>query len=306
MTVIPEELRAWPGHVGNWHRWPNDRGALNLITPQATRRGMGAVRTGRTIRCARPLRLADPATGKKAASWEMEFIKELDDTGTCQSASDWVSYRTHGLVNTHIDSFSHVGFKGYCFNGHRFVDVIDMEAGSKRCDVRDVMGIVTRGVFVDVARRRGIAGLVPGDCVRPEEIAPAVARMEPGDAIVIRTGVTNTGGHAPGIGADGKPEYHGRIAGLHADCIDLIGRAGGVVVASDCGSDTYPSPIPACESPVHRLALVFWGMPLVHNMDLEELGEVCAAEGRDDFLFMVSALNIPRATGSICTPLAVL
>ena len=41
-------------------------------------------------------------------------------------------------------------------------------------------------------------------------------------------------------------------------------------------------------------------------MDLEDLGRICAEEGLDDFLFVVSALNIPRATGALCTPLAIL
>ncbi|MFN8719615.1 MAG: cyclase family protein [Rhodospirillales bacterium] len=306
MTGIPEELRVWPGHVGNWHRWPNDRGALNLITPEATRRGLAMVRSGRTIQLARPLGLVDPPTGKQSATWEMDYLKTLDPEGLCQSAGDRVSYRTHGLVNTHIDAFSHVGYRGWCFNGHRFTDVIDGRTGAGRLDVTDVMGIVTRAVFVDVARARGVPGLAPGEWVRPDEIAPAVARMRPGDAIVIRTGVTVTGGHAPGVDAQGRPEHHGRIAGLHADCVDLIGRADGAVIASDSGNDTYPSPVPECASPVHRLAEVFWGIPLVHNMDLEDLGRICAEEGLDDFLFVVSALNIPRATGALCTPLAIL
>ena len=87
----------------------------------------------------------------------------------------------------------------------------------------------------------------------------------------------------------------------------MIGRAGGSVVASDSPSDTFPSPIEEiCEAPVHRLSLVFWGMPLVHNMDLEELGRVCAETRRNDFLFVVSALNVPHATGTLCTPVAVL
>ena len=101
-------------------------------------------------------------------------------------------------------------------------------------------------------------------------------------------------------------EAHGSIGGLHASCIDMIGRADAALIASDCGSDTYPSPVPECESPVHRLALTFWGMPLVHNMDLEALALLCANQSRDEFLFMVSALNFPRATGSPCTPIAVL
>lgn len=44
---VPSELQEWPDHVGNWGRWPNDHGALNLITPAATARGIACAREGR-------------------------------------------------------------------------------------------------------------------------------------------------------------------------------------------------------------------------------------------------------------------
>ena len=49
-----------------------------------------------------------------------------------------------------------------------------------------------------------------------------------------------------------------------------------------------------------------YGIPLCHNMDLEEVGRICAETGQQDFLFMVAALHLRRGTGSPCTPLAVL
>lgn len=302
MDTVPAELRAWPGHTGNWHRWNNDRGALNLIDAEATARGVSKARLGRVVSCARPTVAEDPVFKTPGVTQQMIYVGTPYKSKDLQSAGDSVTYKVHGMINTHIDAFAHCGFKGYTFNGHRFDDVVDMN-GARRLDTPDLQGIVTRGVFVDVARARGVEGLAPGDFVRPADVAEAVARIEPGDAIVVRTGVTLTHGTAPKPGED----QHGRIAGFHADCIDMFGKAGVSVVASDSPSDTFPSPIEEiCEAPVHRLALVFWGMPLVHNMDLEELGRVCAETGRDDFLFMVSALNVPRSTGCLCTPVAVL
>ena len=40
---------TWPGHTGNWNRWPNDLGTLNLVTPEVTRRGIGSVATGQVV-----------------------------------------------------------------------------------------------------------------------------------------------------------------------------------------------------------------------------------------------------------------
>jgi hypothetical protein len=61
-----------------------------------------------------------------------------------------------------------------------------------------------------------------------------------------------------------------------------------------------------CKSPVHVLCLAFYGIPLLHNMDLEALAQACAVQERDNFMFVVSPLNVPKATGSLCTPVAIL
>lgn len=308
MTVaIPEPFRAWPGHVGNWGRWDNDRGTLNLLTPEAVLRGTRASRTGQAIPCARPVFTHDPnRPDVPPAVHEMVYCHNLGKNGECNSSGDRLTMRVHGMLNTHIDAYSHVGYHGYGFNGIPFGEMVNGTDGADRCDITDMQGIVTRALFVDVARARGVRGLAPGEHVNPEDLAPILDRIEPGDAVIIRTGVTLTGGLSGQRNPDGSVNIHYPIAGLHADCIDLLGQRDISVLASDSPSDTYPSPVSHCESPVHRLCLTIWGIPLIHNMDLEALGEACAASGRDEMLFMVSALNFRRATGSPCTPVAVL
>jgi kynurenine formamidase len=304
-------VEQWPGHTGTWKKWPNDRGALNYITPDVVRAATAEVKKGKTIACARPIRTTDPANSSIVpASRRMIYLRETGPRGTDNSAGDEISFRTHGMLNTHIDAFSHVGYRGRGYNGHPFSDMINMEDGATLCDITDLLGIVTRGVFFDVARRRGVRGLTPGTYVVPEDLTELLEVLQPGDAAVIRTGVTLTGGEAGVREADGSPSVHYPIAGFHADCIEVLAARGISVLASDSPSDAYPSPLgDVCGSPVHRLCLTFYGIPLVHNLDLEELGDEIAGEaggGPRKFLFMVSALNMKGATGSPCTPLAVL
>ena len=40
-----ESLDYWPYRTFNWRRWPDQRGALNLIDAAATARGVAAVET---------------------------------------------------------------------------------------------------------------------------------------------------------------------------------------------------------------------------------------------------------------------
>ncbi|MDE1994080.1 MAG: hypothetical protein KGI75_16375, partial [Rhizobiaceae bacterium] len=143
---IPSELARWPGHTGNWNRWPNDRGTLNLLTPAVALRGFATVRQGEVIGCGRSLTLDDPVRPTPAA-----FVRMMtagDPLGDVQSAKDEMGFRTHGLTNTHIDAISHYGFRDYGFNGHKFSDHVTIEAGAGKWDVAGVGPIVTRGVFV--------------------------------------------------------------------------------------------------------------------------------------------------------------
>ncbi|MEO7242175.1 MAG: hypothetical protein ABIW85_04635 [Variovorax sp.] len=103
-------------------------------------------------------------------------------------------------------------------------------------------------------------------------------------------------------------EYeHGTWARPHVDTIELLASKDVSVIASDSVSDALPGPvIQFYKSLVYVLCLAFYGIPLLHNMDLEALAEVCAARKRDNFMFVFSPLNVPKPTGSLCTLVAIL
>ena len=55
--------------------------------------------------------------------------------------------------------------------------------------------------------------------------------------------------------------------------------------------------------PLHRFALIYLGMPLFDNLDLEAVGEVAASLNR--YEFMLTAAPLPtRSTGSPINPIA--
>ena len=301
-TLVPDALRPWPGHLGNWGRWPNARGAVNLITPEVVRRGLAEARAGEVISCARPVRFVDPLRPGPAGGLRM--IPSLYSAASRYKAlGDELTFRTHGVVNTHIDAFSHAGFDGLAFGGLPYEEVINMQEGALQLDVTSHGPIITRGILADVARKRGVDALAPGDWVRPEEIASEAALVEPGDAFVIRVGMTVR----PGLPPDAKSGHHGTLAGVHWDCLELLAKRDIAVFATDCGADVYPGPPDKpVNSPIHMLCLVMYGIPIVHNMDLEQLSARCAETGRTTFMLSVAGLNVPRATGSPVTPVAVL
>ncbi|MFT8246834.1 cyclase family protein [Roseomonas sp. BN140053] len=293
---------AWPGHSGNWKRWPNDRGTLNLITPAAVLRGTGSVRLGEVIPCARPVAAAEPLEPVTLFRQEMTHVRDVPDACAVrtQSAADMLTFRVHNMVNTHIDALSHIGFDNRHYDGNAHAEVVTLREGAKRFDITSMLGIVTRGHLIDVARGRGVAWLEPGELVMPVDVASRLDAVEPGDAVLIRTGATLTGGrHSP-------TDPRGIWSGLHPDTVELLARRDIGVLGADA-TEPGPSPVPdRCSRPIHVLCLVFYGLPIIHHLDLERLAERCVELGRTEMLLTVGALNVPHATGSPVTPLCVL
>ena len=296
----------WPGHTGNWKRWPNDLGTLNLVTPEVTLRAIREVSSGEVISLSRPVTDREPIRGSacfehtmlNAGAWDLE-----PDRPESLNSADQVAYRTHGMVNTHLDALAHVGHAGKGFNGIDFGDMVTKEGGVKLAPIGDARAIVTRGVLIDIPRMRGVSHLHPGEFVRPEEIEAVAERLEPGDAALIRTGATLEDGLPP---TDDSCR-HGTWQGLHPECVEVLGGRDIGVLATDCGGDVFPSPYGhIVRSPVHTLCLTYYGIHLLHNMNLESLSEICLARDRSSFLFVVTALHLERATGSLTSPVAVL
>ena len=308
----PEDGFAdWPGHTGNWGRWDNDRGTMNLIDAGAVLRAAAAVRQGKSLPLARPLtnqeeaqRWVEPFITHEVIKADTEGFEEGDLT---QSAADKITSRVHGMTNTHIDALVHMGYRGWSYNGYRFPDIVTMEGGVKELDIEPLLAIVTRATFIDVAGNRGMEALDPGEVVQPDELEPHLGEVEPGDAVVLRLGGTLKRGKAATEKSEHGTWHHGTWAGMDTDCIDLLAGRDVVLMASDSPSDVFPHRHEAyARSPVHVLAEVFYGMPLLHNMNLEELADECRESGQSTFMLTVAPLYVPNSTGSLVNPVAVL
>lgn len=297
---------SWPSHAGNWGRWPNDKGTLNLLSPQATLRGINTVVEGRVISLSRPVTAKEPIRGDVCFEQEMLAAGVWDlepDRQESLNASEKVSYRTHGMVNTHLDALAHVGHKGKGFNGHAFSDMASLEEGVKIAPISAARGIVTRGVLIDIPRSRGVRCLKPGEWAKPQEVEAAADLLAPGDAALVRVGGTLAEGVPPEAGGN----RHGTWQGLHPECVEVLAKRDISVLATDCPGEVFPSPYGhVVRSPVHTLCLTYYGIHLLHNMDLEELAADCAERRRNSFLFMVLPLHMERASGSLVSPAAVL
>jgi kynurenine formamidase len=296
----------------NWGRWGagDQKGAVNSVTPQAVMRGIAAVKQGRVIPLSPVLKArSDGASGGAIHFMGMDggdFAAGAGKNLDRQFAIDTLILAVHGAT-THLDGLAHVWTGGKMYNDNS--GNLVRSWGARRLGIEHFEGVVTRGVFLDVAAKEGLDCLPPTYLITARDVqeceqASGVEITE-GDAVVIRTGWPLMAerdpvafrGVQPGVGSSAG-EY------LAERDICLVGADNGAVQAAHSyGHD------PAAEAAdprseiadIHIAFLRNLGIYLLEMMDLSGLHE----SGAHEFLFTLAPLRVQGATGSPVNPLAV-
>ena len=287
--------------LSNWGRWGTDdeRGALNLITPQKRAQAAKLVKRGLSVSRARDVEKTPAVDNKYPFNHTMLL---LGKNAVGQFSSDRFSVAYHGVTHTHMDSLCHLFYRGRMYNGFSRDEVAQDGAG--KLGIQNVKtGIFTRGVLIDIPRLRGLKYLEPGSAIYPAELDAwekrAGVRVQSGDVVFIRTGrwARRDERGAWDTATDG-------MAGLHASCAVWLKKRDVAMLGSDAASDVIPSGIDGITHPVHLLTLHAMGVHIFDNCDLEELGRVAEKLGSWEFLITASPLAVPRGTGSPLNPIA--
>jgi kynurenine formamidase len=296
-----DEIQAAVIARSNWGRWGADdqRGTINLITPEKRVEAARLVQTGRTVSLARPLR---PIPGVANPPVHIAWGGGDPSEG---GAGDWIGMFVHSNAYTHIDALSHCFGPRGAWNGKHPAEVFRQgnvaSPGTLWGSIEHwADGIVTRGVLLDVPRHRGVPFVTGDQPVHASELE-AIARSQrievrPGDALVVYGGLDTLADPVDGVDEPG----------LHGSCVEYFRDVACALVVWDIG-DYRPAggPFRWRDYPVHWLGIPELGLSLVDNALLGPLAQVCQDEGRFEFLFIVGPLAIPDGTGSPVNPLAV-
>lgn len=194
---------------------------------------------------------------------------------------------------THIDALAHQA-ENLTLHGGIPADEVQTSAGFKKLSIDTMAPLVCRGVLLDVA---GDGRLDPDYAITPQDLERAAhVEIRPGDAVLVRTG----------YGALwSKPDDYLGAAGVSAAGSRwLIERKVRAVGADNMAFDVMsPTPDPELKVtlPGHVLLLVRSGIPIIENLNLEEL----AAAGVYEFVFVCLPLKMRGATGSPVRPIAI-
>ncbi len=196
---------------------------------------------------------------------------------------------------THIDALAHQA-ENLMLHGGVHVDAgVQTSVGFRVHGIETMGPLLGRGVLLDVA---GGQRLPPDHLIAPEELerAASAARVEirAGDVVLVRTGYG-------ALWTD--PAEYLRAAGVSAAGSSwLIDRGVRAVGADNMAWDVIGPPDPELRVtlPGHLLLLVRAGIPIIENLNLEEL----AAAAIHEFAFVCLPLKMRGVTGSPVRPIA--
>ena len=295
-SVSRAEFERWKTELSNWGRWGKDDqlGALNLITPAKRRQAAALVREGFSVSLSRD------ADTQKAIDNPDPFEHSMITTG-----SDRMGVIPHGVAHTHLDSLAHINYDGVFYNGYKPNADSVMKSGHTRNSIINLKnGILTRGVLVDLPRLKGVPYLEPGTPIYARDIDAwekvAGVKIGPGDAVFIRTGRWAR----RAVTGPFDTNRTARRSGPSATMIPWLKQRDVALLGGDVPPSVAPSDAEGETGAVHDFALVYLGVHIFDNCDLEALAEAAAARKRWDFLLTVAPLAIRGGTGSPVNPIA--
>lgn len=328
----------------NWGDFGDDdqKGRLNLLTPQKVLQAVAEVTVGRSFCLSLPL--DRPGRGLTPARHPPRRFATLRNgepshnyptSRTQPDATDLINddaVLLHTQFSTQWDSLAHVGQlfdvmgdgepRPVFYNGWRDIAAPrdsgpgDDQLRFEGIEARDLgieqmaeTGVQGRGVMIDLAAHFGRAPKLVG---RDELLRVCEAdgvTVEPGDMVCLRTGFDEV---LLEMGAETDVEA------LHASCAALDGRDQGllqwitdsglaVLIADNFAVERLPQPpLVGCHAalPLHEHCLFKLGVHLGELWHLSELAAWLRAAGRNRFLLTAPPLRLPGAVGSPVTPVA--
>jgi kynurenine formamidase len=293
-TVTEAQYERWKTELSNWGRWGKDDeiGALNLVTPAKRKQAAGLVKEGVSVS------LASPADTVKAVDNPNPY--EVTMQGI---SADRIAINYHGITHTHLDSLAHINENGVFYNGYKpDPDAVAKANRHFRNSIHNLKnGVLTRGVLIDIPRLKGVPYLEQGTPIYIEDLEAwekqAGVKVGPGDALFVRTGVWARR-KALGPYARGR---NAKDAGLDPSVVPWLKQRDIAIMGSDHPHYVSPSAITAA---AHDFSLLYLGIHLLDNCDLEALSEAAATRKRWDFMLTMAPIPMPGGTGSPINPIA--
>lgn len=275
-------------------------GALNNLSPQATRQAADLVRTGQVYALGVVTGRGSPAYAPR--SFDIVVTQSNDGTGTPfgenQVTSNDDILMTYVGIGTQLDGFAHIGINHRHYNGVRAQDIVQ-PGGVTRYGTHTIPPIATRGVLLDMTRGR--TGPVPAGTAFNRAEIDAAARaarvtIRRGDVVLFHTGYM-----AATMESDAA-NYIAVQPGLGVEGAQYLADLGVVAIGADTAAlEAIPFENPNRPFDVHATLLTKNGVHILENINTNEL----ARDGATTFLFVIGAPRFEGAVQMVVNPVAI-
>jgi kynurenine formamidase len=299
-----DDLIKMEQELSNWGRWGKDdeRGTLNLITPQKTLEAARLIHDGVVVSLAH---FASHEKATDAAGTQHTVTSDWDWKTKPRAMVDRIQFSIHDGTNSHMDAICHYETQDgtlMVYNGHP--SGFSVEGCQADSIERMGQAFATRAVLVDMPLLRGVKYLPPKTAIYQSDLEAwetfANVKVQSGDVLLIRTGRW-------ALRAEKGPfAYNSQGPGLHMSVAPWLKARGVAVLGSDAVNDVQPSGIVGgtgtapgeMDRPLHNILLVYMGMPLIDNGYFEDAAREAAARKQWTFFITVAPNRIENGSAS--------
>jgi hypothetical protein len=306
VLVTRETVAQWEEELSNWGRWgPDDqRGTLNLITPEKTREAAALVSEGESVTLQHFVSTEEAVDSQTFGPTKHWMSRVNPQTGVPTFALDEIEFALHDGMLSHMDALCHyrrqIDGEFVIFNG--YPQNLTAEGCHDLAIDRMGTSYVTRGVLVDIPLMKGVDWLDPTTPIYASDLEEwerfAGVTIESGDVLLIRTG------RWAKREAEGPWAYGSGAAGLHASVLPWLREHDIAVLVSDGVNDVQPSGVEGIGRPIHEVTLATIGLPIVDNGYLEDVAATAARLRRWEFMVSIQINPIEGGTASPFNALA--
>lgn len=325
----------------NWGEFGEDdqRGRLNLLTPERRLRAMQEVKVGRLFCLSHPLDRPGgnilnpfrhpPVFHPVTRDGELYFnlAMEKTDPRYTDVGSD-EAIMLYSQYSTHWDSFAHKGTRfdadgdgiaeSVSYNGYRLVDENGLGTqgtlGARALSVAEMAenGVQGRAVMIDVRHHFGDARTEVTWEMLERVMKDDAVTVEKGDIVCLHTGLGQLIQDANGKLDDSIRTRCSVLDGWDKRLLEWVADSGIAAIAADnlaversstLGADPR-LPHRGPQLPLHEHCLVKLGIHLGELWYLTELAAWLRENQRSRFLLTAPPLRMPGAVGSPVTPIA--
>lgn len=204
-------------------------------------------------------------------------------------------------IGPQIDGLGHSGVDHLYYGGRSYDDFAD-PAGLTELGLDKLPGLVGRGVLIDMAEHFGTDIVEEGTPYTEEDITAAAEaqgiEIREGDIVLFHSGWLNVLD-----GPDADPErYAAAEPGVGVSGAEYLAGIGVMAVGADTwGMEVVPAETEGEAFRAHQILQPENGIYILENMDTREL----AADGVDEFMFVLGQARLKGAVQMIINPIAI-